>query len=93
MPGIDVVFIGVNDLAANSGHILELDHPEVRALVDRAFSRAKAADKKVGTVPTPNRNFASLVQAGFDLVLPVSDLAMLRDTAIRELAALRQAIR
>lgn len=92
VPGIDVVFIGVNDLAADSGHILELDHPEVRKLVDRTITRAKALGKKVGTVTTPKRDFATLIKAGFDVVMPVSDLSMLRETATRELATFRAAL-
>jgi 4-hydroxy-2-oxoheptanedioate aldolase len=89
VPGVDVVFIGANDLAADSGHILELDHPAVRELSDRTFIRAKAAGKKVGTITTRERSFASLIKDGFDVVMPVSDLSMLRETAIRELAEFR----
>ena len=50
--GIDVIFIGRNDLAADSGHILNLDHPDMNRLAARVVTAAKRAGLKLGTVPS-----------------------------------------
>ena len=76
--GVDMLFIGRNDLAADSGHILDLDHPEVNALVDEVMAVAKAAGKKIGTVPSAGRSWQQLLSEGFDLVIPSSDISILR---------------
>ncbi len=83
--GIDIIFIGRNDLAADAGHILDLDHPDVNAMVDRVLAVACKAGKKTGTVPSAGRDWASLFRDGFDLVLPSGDVSLLRDAARAEL--------
>lgn len=88
--GVDVVFIGRNDLAADSGHILDLDHPEVDALVARSLAAAKRQGKKAGTVPSAKRDWQSLFRDGFDMVLPSADTSFLRDGAAAEVAAYRK---
>ena len=87
--GVDMLFIGRNDLAADSGHILDLDHPEVNALVDEVLSIAKAAGKKVGTVPSTGRSWKQLLDEGFDLVIPSSDISILRMFGQQEVEAFR----
>jgi 4-hydroxy-2-oxoheptanedioate aldolase len=88
--GVDVIFIGRNDLAADSGHILDLDHAEVDALVAKTFDAARRHGKKVGTVPSAKRDWASLFRDGFDMVLPSADTSFLRDGAGAEMAAYRK---
>jgi 4-hydroxy-2-oxoheptanedioate aldolase len=48
VPGVDVVNIGVNDVAHAAGHPGEPEHPEVVALVDKAITRILSAGKTVG---------------------------------------------
>jgi 4-hydroxy-2-oxoheptanedioate aldolase len=88
--GVDVVFIGRNDLAADAGHILELDHPAVDALLARSFDAAKRHGKKVGTVPSAKRDWASLFRDGYDMVVPSADTSFLRDGAAAEVSAYRK---
>jgi 4-hydroxy-2-oxoheptanedioate aldolase len=88
--GVDVVFIGRNDLAADAGHILDLDHPEVDAMLLRCRDAAKRHGKKVGTVPSAKRDWRSLFTDDFDIVLPSADTSFLRDGAAAEMAAYRQ---
>jgi 4-hydroxy-2-oxoheptanedioate aldolase len=76
--GVDMLFIGRNDLAADAGHILDLDHPEVNALVDEVLAIAKAAGKKIGTVPSAGRPWQQLLDEGFDLTVASSDVSILR---------------
>lgn len=87
--GVDMLFIGRNDLAADSGHILDLDHPEVDALVDEVLAIAKTAGKTVGTVPSAGRTWQTLLDEGFDLVIPSSDISILRMVGQQEVGAFR----
>lgn len=87
--GVDMLFIGRNDLAADSGHILDLDHPEVNALVDEVLAIAKDTGKKIGTVPSAGRTWQKLLDEGFDLVIPSSDISILRMFGQQEVGAFR----
>ena len=89
--GVDMLFVGRNDLAADSGHILDLDHPEVEAMTDEVMAVAHAAGKTVGTVPSAGRNWQKLLSDGFDLVIPSSDISILRSFGQEEVAAFRTA--
>jgi 4-hydroxy-2-oxoheptanedioate aldolase len=88
--GVDVIFIGRNDLAADAGHILNLDHPDVAKLVERTVAVAKRAGRKLGTVPSPDRSWINLFEEGFDMVLPSGDISLLRDAAHAEVSKFRQ---
>jgi len=77
--GVDVLFVGPNDLSAALGHLGEGDHPTVRAAIDRIVAAAKAKGKWLGTVPTKERDAKTLFAAGFDLVISGSDVALLRE--------------
>ena len=48
VPGIDVINIGTNDVAAAAGHPGEPEHPKVQALVDDAIGRILKGGKTVG---------------------------------------------
>ncbi len=87
--GVDMLFVGRNDLAADCGHILDLDHPEVDALVDQVLAIAKAAGKKAGTVPSAGRGWRQLLDDGFDLVVCSSDISVLRMFAQDEVRTFR----
>jgi 4-hydroxy-2-oxoheptanedioate aldolase len=89
--GVDMLFIGRNDLAADSGHILDLDHPEVNAMTDAVMAIAHAAGKTVGTVPSAGRSWQQLLSDGFDLVIPSSDISILRAFGQDEVNAFRAA--
>lgn len=85
--GVDMLFVGRNDLAADSGHILDLDHPAVDEMVNEVLAIAKAAGKKIGTVPSAGRSWQRLLDEGFDLVIPSSDISILRQFGQSEVAA------
>jgi len=90
--GVDMLFVGRNDLAADSGHILDLDHPEVEAMTNEVVAIAHAAGKTVGTVPSAGRNWQQLLADGFDVVIPSSDISILRAFGQEEVRAFRAAI-
>ena len=64
LPGIDCVFIGPADLAADMGHLGNAAHPEVRAAVLDAISRIAASGKAAGMLSTEDGFINDCVQAG-----------------------------
>ena len=50
LPGIDVCFIGPNDLAADMGHIGNLTHADVQAAIKKVEDAANARNIPLGTV-------------------------------------------
>jgi 4-hydroxy-2-oxoheptanedioate aldolase len=55
--GIDGVFIGPGDLAAALGHVGELKHPDVQAVIEDSIRRIVAAGKPAGIL-TPDEALA-----------------------------------
>lgn len=64
IPGIDCVFIGPSDLAADMGHLGQAHHPEVRATVMDALSRIAASGKAAGVLSTEDPFIADCRRAG-----------------------------
>jgi 4-hydroxy-2-oxoheptanedioate aldolase len=89
--GVDMVLIGVNDLAGSIGRLERLDHPEVDALVRRAEAGIRAAGKPLGTVPSARRDTAGLFADGYRLVAGAGDSILLCQAARAHLAAVRAA--
>ena len=50
VPGVDVVFVGPADLAADMGYAHDLDHADVRAAVDAAIKAIVATGKPAGVL-------------------------------------------
>jgi 4-hydroxy-2-oxoheptanedioate aldolase len=80
--GVDVAFIGVNDLGGSIGKLEQLDHPEVRKLVLEAEAALKKTGKWLGTVPTSGATPKELFAAGYQMVPLAVDVALLRDAAL-----------
>jgi 4-hydroxy-2-oxoheptanedioate aldolase len=92
--GVDVVFIGVNDLAGSIGRLEQLDHPDVRSLVQRAEEVILASGKPMGTVPSAGASWRELFERGYRMVVGPHDVILLRDaarTAVMEYADFRGA--
>lgn len=64
VPGIDCVFIGPADLAADMGHLGNAAHPEVRAAVMDAIRRIAASGKAAGVLSTEDAFLAECRAAG-----------------------------
>lgn len=54
VPGVDLVFVGPADLAADMGYATDLRNPEVLAAVEDAMGRIRAAGKSCGAFGTPD---------------------------------------
>lgn len=75
--GLDAIFIGPNDLAANSGHLGDMYHADVQAMCNDALKAIKAGGKKAGiltfNVELAKKQFA----LGFDFIAVGGDAGML----------------
>ncbi len=87
--GIDMIFVGPYDLAANLGYLGQPDHPEARKAIARVEKAARRRGKWLGAIPTPGRSAADLFRDGYDLVISHCDVVMLREAAKADVAAMR----
>ena len=89
VPGIDAVFVGPGDLSASLGHIGNIAHPEVQALIQQAVEAAGAAGTPAGIVgPNPDmvRRFLGY---GCSFAAVASDIALMTGRGGEWLTALR----
>lgn len=89
--GIDVPFIGINDMAGSIGRLGQLDHPDVRKLVEDCEARLGRSGKPLGTVPSAMRTVPELFAAGYSVVAGAVDAMLLRKAALADVAAHRPA--
>ena len=90
VPGIDVVFIGINDLAGSMGLLEQTGHPDVQALAKEAEAAISAAGKVAGTVPNDGADVAALLDRGYRLIAGPHDVALLRDAGKAAMADYRK---
>ena len=88
--GVDVPFLGVNDMAGSIGRLEQLDNPEVRDLVIQAETAMRASGKPMGTVPSAGATWEALLEAGYQLLPVASDVGLLRDAAMAVVAEQRR---
>lgn len=77
-PGVDVVFIGPSDLAADMGHLGESQHPEVQAAVDDAFARLRARGTRSGYFTLDAADARRRLSCGVDVVGVATDVTIVR---------------
>jgi 2-keto-3-deoxy-L-rhamnonate aldolase RhmA len=80
-PGIDVCFIGPNDLAADLGHTGDLGHSEVVAAIEKVEKAAKARKIPLGTVSRSWDAAKALYDKGYQAVSVQSDVNFLLTAA------------
>lgn len=88
--GVDGVFIGPADLAADMGHMGNADHPDVQAAIMDALARIRAAGKAPGILSTRDGMTNDAIAAGAQFVAVGADILLLGQAA-RALAAKWQA--
>jgi 4-hydroxy-2-oxoheptanedioate aldolase len=84
--GVDGVFIGPADLAADLGHMGDLMHEEVVATILGAIERIAASDKAPGILTTNEKMIVAARDAGARFIAVGADVLMLVGAA-RALAA------
>lgn len=78
VPGVDAIFIAPADLSAMLGYPGQFDHPEVRALLDRALDEAQATGKIVGSLALSAEQAHQLTARGVQYVLMVLTSLLVR---------------
>ena len=89
--GLDLLYIGPNDLSGSVGRFREFEHPDVARAIDRAFAGIRRAGKPAGIVPYGVRTAAELFRDGYAMLAAATDLALMRGAAAAEVAAYRAA--
>ncbi len=90
LDGVDGVFIGPADLAADMGHMGNAEHPEVQDAIMDALRRIAAAGKAPGILSTQDAMTDAAIAAGARFVAVGADVLLLGQAA-RGLAARWQA--
>ena len=79
--GVDGIFIGPSDLAADFGHLGNPRHADVQAALKGAASRIRAAGKAAGILTGYLDDVEPLFEMGYNFVAVGSDVALLARTA------------
>lgn len=90
-PGVDAVFVGPNDLAADMGLLGQPGHPDVVQAVTDALRRIRQAGKTAGVLCT-QADAPHYLQAGANLFALGSDLGLLVKAADALAQSHRQAV-
>ena len=75
--GVDVLFIGPSDLAADMGHLGDSAHPEVRAAIEDAIRRIVATGKAAGILAFVEEDARHWLALGCRFVAVGSDVGLL----------------
>jgi 4-hydroxy-2-oxoheptanedioate aldolase len=78
VPGVDALFIGPSDLAADLGHLGETDHPAVQAAISDAIARCRRAGKPTGTFALAEPEARRYFELGVTFVAVGTDAGVLR---------------
>ena len=89
VPGVGGLFVGPGDLSGAMGHVGNLTHPEVMAVMADAARRARALGLPIGTVGGTPEVVARYREIGYDFVAVASDLGLLMRAAQAAAQALR----
>jgi 4-hydroxy-2-oxoheptanedioate aldolase len=81
--GVDGIFIGPNDLAANSGFLGNAAAPEMKATILKGLERIKATGKAAGTLNYREDEAKALFAAGFQFIAVGGDVGALAREADR----------
>jgi len=76
--GVDAVFIGPSDLAANYGHLGQASHPEVQAAMRNVIERAQAASIPIGTLAPVEADARRYIAMGVTMLAVGSDQGVFR---------------
>jgi 4-hydroxy-2-oxoheptanedioate aldolase len=90
--GVDGLFIGPSDLAADLGHLGDAAHPEVQAAIADACARIRAAGKPAGILAPVEADARRYFEMGFSFVAIGSDVGLLAAGSGSLLARMREAI-
>ena len=84
--GIDMIFVGPNDLAGSIAHLERLSEPEPQALLKRIESFAAANGTQLGTIVGAGRDWTELRDLGYRFVIGPNDVSLIVQGALRAAA-------
>lgn len=84
--GVDGIFVGPSDLAADMGHLGKPSHPEVKAAVEDAIARIVSAGKPAGILSFDRVMLENYIELGVTFAAVGADVTLLTQAA-RALAA------
>ncbi len=90
--GVDMVFIGPNDLAGSIGLLERLHEPAVDRLIRRCEQAVRGVGKSLGTVPRPEHGPERLLTEAYQLVAASTEMTLFREAARAEIARVKAAI-
>ncbi|SEB61802.1 HpcH/HpaI aldolase family protein [Nitratireductor aquibiodomus] len=79
--GIDMAFVGPNDLSGSIGLLEQLEHPELKKLKQQIEQTAREANLRLGTITGGGRSYAELREAGYRFIVGPSDVGLLFSAA------------
>jgi 4-hydroxy-2-oxoheptanedioate aldolase len=85
-PSIDVVYMGIYDLAVALGASGDTLHPSVVQLVERSIVRIRAAGKAAGMMVRNSSDTARALSLGANFLVYAVDSFLIRDAATRAVA-------
>lgn len=93
VPGVDLVMVGANDLAADLGHAGAVDHPEVLAAFAAIAAAARRAGILFGVIGVAEPLLPShAVALGARLIVATNDINLLIDQGLAVAARVRAAV-
>jgi 4-hydroxy-2-oxoheptanedioate aldolase len=75
--GVDGIFIGPSDLAADCGHLGNPQHPEVQSMIADSCSRTRTTGKAAGILSGAPDQAARYLDQGFTFIAVGSDAGVL----------------
>lgn len=76
VPGIDMLFMGPNDLSGSIGRLEEMDAPDAAALCDRCEAAILKSPALYGTIPRPGHTAQALSTRGARLICGPTDIGL-----------------
>ena len=89
VPGVDALFVGPSDLAADLGHLAETGHPDVQAAIADAIVRGRRLGKPMGIFAPAEAEARSYLDTGVTFVAVGTDAGVVRRGAESLVTAFR----
>lgn len=81
VPGVDALFVGPSDLAADLGHLGDTDHPRVQAAITDTIARGRRIGKPLGIFAPAQNDARRYLDLGVTFAAVATDAAVLRSGA------------
>lgn len=79
--GIDMVFVGPNDLAGSMGLLEQLENPELLKVKEQVETSARASKVRLATILGGGRNYTQLRDAGYRFIVGPCDVGLVYTAA------------